>query len=358
MLPLTEADDAKQRDDDDERGGGWIARGDAGSPALSEVIAWGSLAECVTSVCCPPIVVGRLDVTATALNVCCPLLGGMAQAVDDAATGGDPAVVRRIAAFQTGFIGVATSFSFMAEQASFFESGQSSLTYILASVGAGCIAFSTGRWLIGRALRPRHLRRAIRTGSALPSPSLIRRGLSAAVIVTWVWVLLAPAGAVFDPLAIRADRLASGRSGRGLQAIEPAPPSKRSDVLHLALGLAMQASGLAASSSLQAMLEDSRRFSLRGVRGAPLLSNALACAVLIAVRVGEAAAVLHPDAPVTSKLRTSGCGALSFSGGLVALVVAGRGTRGHALANVALHAGVAGVACFLLPRLTAWAVPG
>lgn len=344
-----------------------------GPPSLLECIAWGSVAECAVALCCPLVMVGSVDLTASALNVVGPLLSGMAQAMDEAA-GVDPSVHRACVAFQTGFIGVATSFSFMADQAARLGAGAGWL-YIVATMAAGCVAFGMGRVAMEVALRLQRVRRLVINQcaagvSAAPAAERRRvRMLVLAVSAMWVWVLLAPPGAVHDPLAVHgalgrgyvgasSAQLAHGDDASAL-AIAVAPASKRADCLHLLCGLGMQALGLAASARLGAAQLDSRE----DIHWGSLVCNACACALLLVLRAAEAAgSSLLGSALLATKLRTSGCGALSISGGL-ALVFGGssaRRSKHHsatacALVNCALHTYVAAATCVLLPRLTAWA---
>ena len=422
MLPL------HAEEDDD----GGKQRGASAPPSLLEAIAWGSVAECITSVGCPLRMYGSMDLTATGLNLVCPFLCGMAAAIDEEAidAGADPGTRRRVAAFQVGFIGVSTSFSFMAEQAAWLGGLRAGALYILGTLATTCVVFSIGRAALASALRTRRLRRALRTGQLLPSSSRLLRMLSLLVALTWVWVLLAPAGAVFEPLAMR-HSTSSGRgalvhASRELGVVEqdglqrqaddaaaslpppPSSPSKQADVLHLLVGLLMQGAGLALSARIDRWAAGAshaaaeRRAAHRGssasgaqtaVHWSPLLCNSLACAVVLALRVGEAARLIGgDDALLATKLRTSGCGALSVSGGLATLLITpsgdGSGADGgggggspqqHLLQgggdygergrerrsrlqsirviglNLSLHALVAVATCILLPLLTSWA---
>ena len=133
-------------------------RVDASSAPASvrEALGWGALAECIISVCCPLVMRGEVNVTATALNLLGPLLGGMARALDEQS--GDSAVRRSCAAFQTGFIGVITSFSFMVDQGAQLADDplrgdlRHGWLYIGTMLAAGCGCFVLGRALLGALL--------------------------------------------------------------------------------------------------------------------------------------------------------------------------------------------------------------
>ena len=112
----------------------------------------------------------------------------------------------------------------------------------------------------------------------------------------------------------------------------------------------------------------------------PLVCNVLACLLLVALRVSEAASLFTEHALLPTKLRTSCCGALSMSGGVSALIVAGhrtppeKGARTNhdddeahqlkhhtprrrvlraAAINFGLHCYVAAAVCAVLPGMTA-----
>ena len=359
---------------------------DREAPRMMESLAWGSVAECTLSICCPLVMRGPIDVSATALNLLCPLLGGAAQALDEA-TGGSASVHQRVSAFQTGLVGVATSFSFMAEQASLFSEWWRGCAYIAATICGACISFAAGRAALGVALRARRFRRALVAGRVLPSSSRLMRNLAFLVLLAWLWVLLSPAGTVFDPLAVnvaraqRAQAALDTAAGRALGQVrelptdEPAPPaSKRADCLHLLCGLIMQALGLSVSARVSERVTSRRRGRTRGGASerlgllvlAPLLSNALACGVLAALRAAEAARWVDTHGLVTSKARTSFCGALSVSGMLGAMVISPpdraaasakmmMGARSRGVINLALHAALAAAAMLMMPWLQAWA---
>ena len=314
------------------------ASDDATPAPLRLALAWGLVAECLTAVLCPLVMSGVLDVTATALNIVGALVAGAVAAVHDAAS--DEGTRRACASFQLGFIGVFTSFSFMAEQAAQLAEATScgqwcGWLYIACTVAAGCASFAAGRALLGTVLLRTQGRRRLRA----PSPPALLRGLGAVVAAVWVWVLLSPAGAVFEPLAVHAARGAT--------------PSKRADVAHLGVGMAVQTAFLALSAAVG---ERARRRAARAAAGAvqwgDLQCNALACTLLLLVRHAEARGLLDDEHVLPIKLRTSGCGALSVSGGLAAMLVAlaSQRRRGRAAFNGALHCAVGVLACGLLPR--------
>ena len=345
-------------------------RVDASSAPASvrEALGWGALAECTISVCCPLVMRGEVNVTATALNLLGPLLGGMARALDEQS--GDSAVRRSCAAFQTGFIGVITSFSFMVDQGAQLADDplrgdlRHGWLYIGTMLAAGCGCFVLGRALLGALLRTRRGRRLL-LRAARPVTTADRRSLGwqwVVVCLIWIWVVLAPPGAVFDPQQVRAAREAAGQQPL-TTPLEPA--SKSTDLAHLLCGMGMQAVGLALSARIG---NGTSSLGSRGVEvywGA-LLCNTLACLLLVTLRVGEAAALLTEHSLLVTKLRTSCCGALSICGGLSALVVAGQGRHEasgrkdrppprhamRALVNLGLHAYVALAVCAVLPGMT------
>ena len=330
---------------------------------LSETIAWGTVAECSISVCCPLVMYGTVDVTGTSLNLIGPLLGGMACAVDKAA---DSASVRRsCAAFQAGFIGVLTSFSFMVDQGAQLAASPSGLSsglaYIVATMAAGCAVFAVGHGGTDAVLRSRPGRRLLMGPRSARAPPhlqrLLLRRLVFAAVLAWLWVLCTPAGAVFDPQDVHAAHRAAGHVH---QSGVLAPASKRMDMAHLACGIGLQAVGLAVSAHISG-----RSSERHGVHWGALACNTLACVLLLALRLAEAASYLSEHATFPCKLRTSGCGALSISGGLAPLIVGeandgrprSRSPRRTAQADVsfALHAYVAAVTCAMLSWLTAHA---
>ena len=342
-------------------------------PSLLEAIAWGSVAECITSVGCPPRMHGSMDLTATGLNLAGPFLCGMAAAIDEEAidAGADPGTRRRVAAFQVGFIGVSTSFSFMAEQAAWLGGLRAGALYILGITGDDLRRVS--HWprgaRVSRCARD-DCSRALRTGQLLPSSSRLLRMLSLLVALTWVWVLLAagrrrlratwrcgtarpPAVARWSmPVANSVSSSKTGCSGKStMPAGKPAATTQQpeqADVLHLLVGLPMQGAGLALSARNDRM--GGRCFARRGGEtcstpavAAPaeprrLCTGRRFCATVwhaqwrLALRMGEAARpVGGDDALLATKLRTSGCGALSVSGGLATLLITPSGDVAAAL---------------------------
>ena len=374
-LPLY--DDGERHDDESGR--------EVSAPTMVESLAWGSVAECFISLACPLVMSGPVDATATALNLVCPMLGGMAQALDDATD--SASVHQRVAAFQAGFVGVATSFSFMSEQASLLAPWWRGVLYIMMTISGACVSFGVGRVALGAALRAKHLRRALVAGRALPSSARLQRILLFIVLVGWLWVFMTPPGAVFDPLAVRAAKkdapLASEADDTPPPPQEPA--SKSADVAHLACGLMMQGLGLTISNRMGERVGTRARPSGGGARPkggtiayGPLLSNGVACTLLVVLRAAEAAEWLDDDGVFAAKVRTSFCGALSVSGMLGGFIVvrddpharagrhdgmplspsreavAGSSTLRGAV-NLGTHAALAITAMLLLPRLQAWA---
>jgi uncharacterized membrane protein YgcG len=282
--------------------------------------------------------------------------------------------------------------------------------YIVATLCGACLTFAVGRAVLGVALRAQRLRRALIGGRALPSSSRLLRALLVVVSLAWLWVLVAPAGAVFDPHAVHAARAAAAAAaaaadGGGAAAAAPPPTararlrlvSKSADCLSLGSGLLMQAVGLVASARICDAVRSARerargkagsggRWSLTGgtsdggesdggasgggalcasVALGPLLSNALACMLLMGLRVAEAAR-WHGDewstaAMLATKLRTSFCGAVSVLGMLPAHAqaparagsAASAGARARGMLNLALHIALALAAMLVLTRLQA-----
>ena len=110
------------------------------------------------------------------------------------------------------------------------------LVYIVVALAAGCVSCSAGGLAARTAIRSRgesKLERALdRLALRVPNAASSVVFLSSVVCAFGLWVLIAPAGAVHDPL-----RLA--RKGDARQ-----PPTKSDDVLQLACGLALAAAGL------------------------------------------------------------------------------------------------------------------
>ena len=304
------------------------SRADLHSSQVELTLAWGIVAECVTSLACPVVIVGALDVSATALNVVGPLLAGIVHALDEAL--GDARWHRYCTAFQVGFVGVFTSFTFMTEQAATLASRRGSslgAAYIVASLAAGVVAFRVGAAAMRRVARRRG--GALRVPS-LGSPRQLVRQLGVVVALAWVWVLLSPAGAVHDPLLLTPYRAA---------------PSKWVDIEQLALGMLWLSAGL----HLSRRVGDGASSGL--VQWGPLRANVAACALLVLLRAAEGTGFSARGSLVAAKLRTAGCGALSTSGGLAVAhgTLFQRGRRASALVNFALHAYLASATGVLLP---------
>lgn len=87
------------------------------------------------------------------------------------------------------------------------------------------------------------------------------------------------------------------------------------------------------------------------VQWGPLRANVLGCALLVLLRGAERLGLAPRHSLVAAKLRTSGCGALSTSGGLAQLhaTLYARGRRTPALVNFALHAYLSTASYMLLP---------
>ena len=81
-------------------------------PHLQLTLAWGCVAECIVSILCPVSIVGVLDLSATALNVIGPFIAGVVHAFDESLN--DTRWHRYCAAFQAGFVGGFTSYTFSA----------------------------------------------------------------------------------------------------------------------------------------------------------------------------------------------------------------------------------------------------
>jgi fluoride ion exporter CrcB/FEX len=199
-------------------------RGDL--PHLQLTLAWGCVAECIVSILCPVSIVGVLDLSATALNVIGPFIAGAVHAFDESLN--DTRWHRYCAAFQAGFVGVFTSYTFMAEQSATLTASHGLLyggVYVVASMAAGCLSFRAG----GVALRRLNvLLRGERTARppSLASARALVRQLCAVVLLFWVWVVLGPAGMVHDPMIFGPD-----------SAWERRAVSKWEDVRQLALGM-------------------------------------------------------------------------------------------------------------------------
>ena len=119
-------------------------RGDL--PHLQLTLAWGCVAECIVSILCPVSIVGVLDLSATALNVIGPFIAGVVHAFDESLN--DTRWHRYCAAFQAGFVGVFTSYTFMAEQSATLTASHGLLyggAYVLASMAAVGLLLSVSR---------------------------------------------------------------------------------------------------------------------------------------------------------------------------------------------------------------------
>ena len=113
------------------------------------------------------------------------------------------------------------------------------LVYIVVALAAGCVSCLAGGLVARMAIRSRgesKLERALdRLALRVPNAASSVVFLSSVVCAFGLWVLIAPAGAVHDPL-----RLARRGDARQL-------PTKFDDVLQLACGLALAAAGLLVS---------------------------------------------------------------------------------------------------------------
>ena len=195
-------------------------------PHLQLTLAWGCVAECIVSILCPVSIVGVLDLSATALNVIGPFIAGVVHAFDESLN--DTRWHRYCAAFQAGFVGVFTSYTFMAEQSATLTAAHGLLyggAYVVASMAAGCLSFRAG----GVALRRLNVllrgERPPRPPSLASARALVRQ-LCAVVLLFWVWVVLGPAGMVHDPMIFWPE-----------SSWERRAVSKWEDVRQLALGM-------------------------------------------------------------------------------------------------------------------------
>ena len=214
---------------------------------------------------------GELDVSATALNVSGAFLASIAHSIE--ASFASASLRASCVAFQAGFIGVFTSFTFLAEQAARLSaspgcSSACGARYVLAVIAAQLAAFATAaalsarcrHWLDGF-LVPRLLADAVQV-----------RVLLLAVGLICVWVALAPSGAVADPLQLDAPQLAA--------------TSKWGDALQLGSGLLLQAAGLWLSLRLAGRGSAARPLPARSlVLWGPLRCNLAATALLLALRI-------------------------------------------------------------------------
>jgi len=310
------------------------------APPLLHSVAWGALAEGLTSVCCPIVVLGDLDVSATMLNVSGAFLAGIAHSVASAAT--SQRLCASCSAFQAGFIGVFTSFTFVAEQAARLAAAPDSTHgftlraagYVGAVLAAQLAAFGAACALAGRCGLPR-----------MPAVATQTRALFNYVALICVWVALSPTGAVSDPLQLDAPHLAV--------------PTKLGDALQLGTGLLLQAAGLWLSLRLAKPAALSAQTL---ILWAPLRCNLVATALLLmlratpcdGVRRDEGAQCPFVATALVAKLCSSGCGAISVSGGLspaLWALWAGGGRRGKfkAALNLAIHGVLACLVCWFLP---------
>ena len=199
-------------------------RGDL--PHLQLTLAWGCVAECIVSILCPVSIVGVLDLSATALNVIGPFIAGVVHAFDESLN--DTRWHRYCAAFQAGFVGVFTSYTFMAEQSATLTASHGLLyggAYVVASMAAGCLSFRAGGVALRRLSVLLRGERTVRPPSLASARALVRQ-LCAVVLLFWVWVVLGPAGMVHDPMIFGPD-----------SAWERRAVSKWEDVRQLALGM-------------------------------------------------------------------------------------------------------------------------
>jgi hypothetical protein len=86
LLPVASFEGFRRVDTDEDQGSSRFHAAPSSSPRLLHTVAWGALAECLTSVCCPIATAGDLDVSATALNISGAFLAGIAYSVQSKAT--------------------------------------------------------------------------------------------------------------------------------------------------------------------------------------------------------------------------------------------------------------------------------
>ena len=183
--------------------GGGKSSSPSGSTLLRQTVAWGCVAECLTSVCCPLVLYGEVNVTSTLLNVVGPLVAGMMQAVEEAAD--DPLLRQQCSCFQSGFISVFTSFAFTTEQAARLSASRThgplrGIAYVVTSLATSCACFAASHAAAAIALSNR--RGGCMRVPPTPKPPRLLRGLWGVVGLVWLYVLLTPAGSVFEPLEI------------------------------------------------------------------------------------------------------------------------------------------------------------
>jgi len=323
-------------------------RAEPGS-ALAQVVAWGALAECLTSVFCPIVMVGALDVSATILNISGAFLAGIAHSAD--ATPSAPRLHSACATFQAGFIGVFTSFTVLFEQAARLDTSPGCEN---RACGAGYVLAVFAAQLAAAAAAARLGARLCGRLKEMPPPTSQSqvRALRGVVIAACVWVALAPPGAVADPLQIDAPRRARERR------------TKRGDAALLGAGLLLQAAGLWLSRRLSGKERPGPGGRL--VLWGPLRCNLVATLLLLALRAGrcDGTAATATDAGgacppllagLVAKLCSSACGAISVSGGLAPALwglwsSGARRSRRAVLLNLSLHVGLALLAGVLLPQ--------
>ena len=178
------------------------------------------------SILCPVSIVGALDLSATALNLVGTFIAGVVHAFDESLN--DTRWHRYCAAFQAGFVGVFTSYTFMAEQSATLTAAHGLLyggAYVVVSMAAGCLAFRVGGITVRRLNLFLRGERTARPPSLASARALVRQ-LGAIVLLFWVWTMLGPAGMVHDPMIFGPEI-----------AWERRDPSKWEDVRQLALGM-------------------------------------------------------------------------------------------------------------------------
>mmetsp|Transcript_23612 Transcript_23612/g.50871 ORF Transcript_23612/g.50871 Transcript_23612/m.50871 type:complete len:386 (-) Transcript_23612:338-1495(-) len=343
-----------------------VVRSDRGRQRelLALTFAWGCTAECVTNVCTPLVSYGVIDVSAAALNVVGALLAGAALTLEQASN--DTRVQLVCAAFQTGFVGVCTSFTYMVEQAAALAvlpwyGHTRAAAFVALLLGLQVVAFSWSASLFARPAAALCTAQRERSRRLLPSlqPHHVLRVLITSVLLVSLWVMVSPPGAVADPREMRTQP----------QSRAPLQLTKADDVYNLTLGLVLQACGLLVCSLLTR-----RSASAAGVHWESLATNALAVLLLLgcsalpcksartlladgdvdSVEVLEAAAASSEGntnqvssmfslgcSVLVAKFRTTACGAMSISAGLAAIAhsrwqARGRGAQLVGL-NLALH---------------------
>jgi fluoride ion exporter CrcB/FEX len=341
LLPVASQGGFRRVDIDQQQGSSRFHAAVPSSPRLLHTVAWGALAECLTSVCCPIVMAGDLDVSATALNISGAFLAGIAYSMQSKAT--SRLMHASCIAFQAGFVGVFTSFTFLAEQAARLKAGSghsivNSIKYLCVVFAAQLAAFAVAIALEQRLPLPI---------AAAPSTLV----LFSCVAVICVWVALSPPGAVSDPLQFDAPHLAT--------------TSKIGDALQLWSGLLFQAAGLWLSVRLSRGAAKPSMLPPRAlILWAPLRCNLAAAGILLLLRASPCDAsaapwtALEPACPqlvtiLMAKICSSGCGALSVSGGLSPALWnlwfgGGRRCRLKSVVNLAIHLTLAYFVCLVL----------